>query len=77
MVVILHWIDEISLAIHWEDALNGTVYISIVERFSEIVLYDDKGVFYNTSAEMRRISSARLITRNVCALSCCRSTRAA
>ena len=45
------------LAIHWEDALNGTVYISIVERFSEIVLYDDKGVFYNTSAEMRRISS--------------------
>ena len=37
--------------------MNGTVYISIVERFSEIVLYDDKGVFYNTSAEMRRISS--------------------
>jgi hypothetical protein len=37
--------------------LNGNVYISVVERFSEIVLYDDKGIFYNTSAEIRRVSS--------------------
>lgn len=37
--------------------MNGTVYISIVERFSEIVLYDEKGVMHNTSTEMHRISS--------------------
>ncbi|CAF3832273.1 unnamed protein product [Rotaria magnacalcarata] len=43
------------MAIHWEDALNGTVYISIVERFSEIILYDDKGIFFNTTTEMRRV----------------------
>ncbi|UJR29001.1 hypothetical protein I4U23_010219 [Adineta vaga] len=47
--------SHIITAIHWEDALNGTVYISLVERFSEIVLYDDKGVLPNTSSEMRRI----------------------
>jgi hypothetical protein len=45
------------LAIHWEDALNGTVYISVVERFSEIVLYDDKGIFFSTTPEMRRVSN--------------------
>jgi hypothetical protein len=47
----------ICLAIHWEDALDGTVYISIVERFSEIVLYDDKGIFFNTTPEMRRVNN--------------------
>jgi hypothetical protein len=45
------------LAIHWEDALNGNVYISVVERFSEIVLYDEKGIFFNTTTEMRRVSA--------------------
>jgi hypothetical protein len=45
------------LAIHWEDALNGSVYISVVERFSEIVLYEEKGIFFNTTAEMRRVSN--------------------
>lgn len=49
--------DHIVTAIHWEDALNGTVYISVVERFSEIVLYDDKGIFFNTTTEMRRVSN--------------------
>ena len=44
-------------AIHWEDALNGNVYISVVERFSEIVLYDDKGIFFNTTTEMRRVTT--------------------
>lgn len=48
---------DLFLAIHWEDALNGTVYMSVVERFSEIVLYDEKGIFFNTSTEMRRVSS--------------------
>ena len=43
------------LAIHWEDALNGTVYISIVERFSEVVLYDNEGLVFNTTAEMSRV----------------------
>lgn len=43
------------LAIHWEDALSGNVYISIVERFSEIILYDEKGIFFNTTTEMRRV----------------------
>ncbi|CAF3331984.1 unnamed protein product [Rotaria socialis] len=47
--------SHIITAIHWEDALNGTVYISIVERFSEIILYDDKGIFFNTTTEMRRV----------------------
>jgi hypothetical protein len=47
----------LSIAIHWEDALNGTVYISVVERFSEIVLYDEKGIFFNTTPEMRRVSN--------------------
>ena len=37
--------------------MNGTVYISFVERFSEIVLYDDKGIFFNTTTEMRRVSN--------------------
>ena len=37
--------------------LNGSVYISVVDRFSEIVLYDDKGIFFNTTPEMRRVSS--------------------
>ena len=37
--------------------MNGNVYISVVERFSEIVLYDGKGIFFNTTAEMRRVSS--------------------
>lgn len=49
--------SHIITAIHWEDALNGNVYMSVVERFSEIVLYDDKGIFFNTTAEMRRVSS--------------------
>ncbi|CAF0842930.1 unnamed protein product [Rotaria sordida] len=49
--------SHIITAIHWEDALSGAVYISIVERFSEIVLYDDKGIFFNTSTEMRRVSN--------------------
>ncbi|CAF1162517.1 unnamed protein product [Rotaria sordida] len=49
--------SHIVTAIHWEDALNGSVYISVVERFSEIVLYDEKGVFFNTTAEMRRVSN--------------------
>ncbi|CAF0982851.1 unnamed protein product [Rotaria sp. Silwood1] len=49
--------NHIITAIHWEDALSGAVYISIVERFSEIVLYDEKGIFYNTSTEMRRVSN--------------------
>ncbi|CAF3828715.1 unnamed protein product [Rotaria sp. Silwood1] len=49
--------SHIITAIHWEDALNGTVYISVVERFSEIVLYDEKGVFFNTTTEMRRVSN--------------------
>ena len=43
------------LAIHWEDALNGTVYISLVERFSEMVLYDDHGSMSSPSGEMSRI----------------------
>ena len=47
----------VCLAIHWEDALDGTVYISIVERFSEIVLYDDKGIFFTTTPEMRRVNN--------------------
>ncbi|CAF0835450.1 unnamed protein product [Adineta ricciae] len=47
--------NHIITAIHWEDALNGTVYISVVERFSEIVLYDNEGLFFNTTAEMSRI----------------------
>ncbi|UJR20651.1 hypothetical protein I4U23_023773 [Adineta vaga] len=47
--------SHIITAIHWEDALNGSVYISIVERFSEIVLYDNEGIFFNTSTEMSRI----------------------
>ena len=37
--------------------MNGNVYISLVERFSELVLYDAKGVSPNTSNEMRRIMS--------------------
>jgi hypothetical protein len=37
--------------------LDGTVYISVVERFSEIVLYDEKGIFFNTTPEMRRVSN--------------------
>ena len=37
--------------------MNGSVYISIVERFSEIILYDDKGIFFNTTTEMRRVSN--------------------
>lgn len=45
------------LAIHWEDALNGNVPISVVERFTEIVLYDEKGIFFNTTTEMRRVSN--------------------
>ncbi|CAF0715612.1 unnamed protein product [Adineta steineri] len=49
--------DHILTAIHWEDALNGTVYISLVERFSEIVLYDEKGIASNMSTEMRQISN--------------------
>ncbi|CAF2711311.1 unnamed protein product [Rotaria sp. Silwood2] len=49
--------SHIITAIHWEDALNGTVYISVVERFSEIILYDEKGVFFNTTTEMRRVSN--------------------
>jgi hypothetical protein len=49
--------ENLFLAIHWEDALNGTVYISVVERFSEIVLYDEKGIFFNTTSEMRRVSN--------------------
>jgi hypothetical protein len=59
------------LAIHWEDALDGTVYISIVERFSEIVLYDEKGIFFNTTPEMRRVAnrfSASSETRSCVAL---------
>ena len=48
---------HLFLAIHWEDALNGSVYISFVERFSEIVLYDEKGIFFNTTTEMRRVSN--------------------
>ncbi|CAF0905662.1 unnamed protein product [Adineta ricciae] len=55
--------SHIITAIHWEDALNGNVYISLVERFSEIVLYDAKGVSPNTSSEMRRIIS-RFSTSN-------------
>lgn len=47
--------SHIITAIHWEDALNGNVYISLVERFSEIVLYDEKGIFFNTTTEMRRV----------------------
>ena len=31
--------------------------MSIVDRFSEIVLYDDKGIFFNTTTEMRRVTS--------------------
>lgn len=42
------------LAIHWEDALNGTVYISLVERFSEIILYDDRGSISNPTPQMCR-----------------------
>ncbi|CAF3660216.1 unnamed protein product [Rotaria socialis] len=49
--------SHIVTAIYWEDALNGNVYISVVERFSEIVLYDDTGIFFNATAEMRRVSS--------------------
>ncbi len=37
--------------------MDGTVYISVVERFSEIVLYDEKGIFFNTTPEMRRVSN--------------------
>ena len=50
-------IDVSLLAIHWEDALSGAVYISVVERFSEIVLYDEKGIFFNTTTEMRRVTN--------------------
>ncbi|CAF0856751.1 unnamed protein product [Adineta steineri] len=53
--------NHIITAIHWEDALDGTVYISLVERFSEIVLYDDHGIVFNTTTEMNRVSN-RFIT---------------
>ena len=57
--ILSHSIERptVFLAIHWEDALNGNVYISVVERFSEIVLYDDKGIFFNTTTEMRRVNN--------------------
>lgn len=47
----------LSVAIHWEDALNGNVYISVVERFSEIVLYDKTGLSSNMPPEMARVTT--------------------